>query len=129
MLYAVTIEPLNATFFVSDKPDADDWHVDVGVELEMNPLYGTWTPDRPPIQQILCVSTVDPKLFKVFRNPEDIDSSEFHPTGRHFGGLYSRSSWERFARHVPPALATLEVSHDEPPGATEEAISALKRND
>ena len=65
MLYAVTIEPLNAIFFVSDRPDDNQWEVQEGVELDIIPLYGTWTPDLGPLHQTLCVSTSDPKHFKV----------------------------------------------------------------
>jgi hypothetical protein len=46
---------------------------------------------------------------------------------RHFGGLFSKPSWERFAKHAPAAIATLDLEVDEPPGATEAAIAALKQ--
>ena len=49
--------------------------------------------------------------------------------GRRFGGLFPKATWERFAKHAPQAIATLEVSADEPPEATELAIAALKQRD
>ena len=39
MLYTVTIDPLNATFFVSDQPNENEWEVQERVELEINPIY------------------------------------------------------------------------------------------
>ena len=101
MLYAVTIEPLNAIYFVSDRPDDNPWEVEEGVELDINPLYGTWTPDLGPLHQTLCVSTSDPKYFRVFLHSKDIGIREFRPTGRHFGGLFSKATWERFAKTCP----------------------------
>jgi hypothetical protein len=127
MLYAVTIDPLNAIYFVSDRPDDNEWDVQEGVELEIDPLYGTWTPDLGPLRQSLYVSTSDPKHFKVFLHSKDPGLREFRPTGRSFAGLFPKATWERIARHVPPALATLDVSVDEPPGATEAAIAALNQ--
>jgi hypothetical protein len=41
MLYAVTIDQLNAIFFVSDRPDDNEWEVEEGVSLELDPIYGT----------------------------------------------------------------------------------------
>jgi hypothetical protein len=126
MLYAVTIEPLNTMFFVSERPDDNDWEVQEGVSLDAAPLYGTWTPDREPFEQILCASTSDPKYYKLFRNRRDIDTDQFRPTGRHYGGLFSKPTWERFAREAPPALAILEIP-DEEPYEPSEAVAAHER--
>ena len=127
MLYAVTIEPLNTTFFVSERPEDNEWEVQEGVALDAAPLYGTWTADREPFEQILCESTSDPKYYKLFRNRRDIDPGQFRPTGRHFGGLFSKPSWDRFAKQAPAAIATLCIEVDEPPGATEAAVAMIKR--
>ena len=127
MLYTVTLEPLNTIFFVSERPEDNEWELQEGVALDAAPLYGRWTPDREPFEQILCVSTSDPKYFKIFRNRRDIDPTQFQPTGRHFGGILSKPTWERFAKHAPAAIATLCLVVDEPPGATEEAVAAIKR--
>jgi hypothetical protein len=51
MLYAVTIEPLNTIAFVTDRPDGNPWEVEEGVELEVDPLFGTWTPDLGPLHE------------------------------------------------------------------------------
>ncbi len=65
-------------------------------------------------KQILCVSSSDPTYYKLFRNRRDIDPDQFRSTGRHYGGLFSKPSWERFAREAPAALAILEIPDDEP---------------
>ncbi len=98
MLYAVTIDPLNITCFVSDRPDDNEWEVQGGVELEMSPLYGTWTHDLGPLRQTLCVSTSDPRHFRVFLHSKDITNRDYRPTGRRFGGFFSKAAWERFAK-------------------------------
>jgi hypothetical protein len=127
MLYAVTVEPLNTICFVSERPDDNPWEVQEGVALDitLNFNIGPWDPEGSG--HILCVSTSDPKYYKLFKNTRDIDPAQFRPAGRHFGGLFSKPSWERFAKHAPAFLAALDVSVEEPPGATEEAVAMIKR--
>lgn len=127
MLYAVTVEPLNAIYFVTDRPDDCEWEVEEGVELEVIPLFGTWTPDLGPLRQSLYASTDEPRHFKAFLHSKDQSLPGFRPTERRFGGLFSKAAWERFAQQAPRALATLAISVDEPPGATEAAIAALNQ--
>ena len=98
MLYAVTIAPLNVICFVTDRPDNNPWEDTEEVELDINPLFGTWTPDLGPLHQTLCVSASDPKHYKVFMHSKDIGIQEFRPTGRRFGGLFSKAAWERYAQ-------------------------------
>ena len=126
MLYAVTIELLNAIYFVSDRPDECPWEVQEGVELELDPIYGTWTPDLGPLRQILCVSNSDPKYYRVLTNPKDIDPLGLRPTGRDFGGLFPKPAWERFAKRAPSALAILAIGDDEPAEPAEEVVTAMK---
>jgi hypothetical protein len=126
MLYAVTIEPLNALFFVSDRPDECPWEVQEGVELEITPIYGTWTPDLGPLREFLCVSNANPKYFRVFKNSRDIGPSGYRPAGRDFGGLFSKDAWERFARAAPPMLAIMAIGDDEPAKAAEEVAVATR---
>jgi hypothetical protein len=126
VLYAVTIEPFHTTFFVSERPDDNEWEVQEGVSLDLSPIYGTWTPNLGPLRQVLCVSISDPKDYKIFLNGNDINPTEYRPTGRDFGGLFSKSSWERFAKEVPAAIAFLELGDDEPVGPTEEVVTAIE---
>jgi hypothetical protein len=126
MLYAVTIEPFNVICFVTDRPDDSPWEVEEGVELDINPLFGTWTHNLGPLHQTLCVSTSDPKYYKVFMHSKDIGIREFRPTGRDFGGLFCKATWERFAKTAPGIIAAL-CTDDEPLGAAEEALTAIEQ--
>jgi hypothetical protein len=125
MLYAVTIEPLNAIYFVSDRPDECEWEVQEGVELELTPIYGTWTPDLGPLRQYLCVSNSNPKYYRVVTNPRDIGPLGYRPAGLDFGGLFPKAVWERFAKEVPSAIRILAIGDEEPAGATKEAVTAI----
>jgi hypothetical protein len=127
MLYAVTIEPLNATFFVSQRPDDNEWEVQEGVELEIPFNYDTWSEGAKPSEQILCISVSDPNHYKIFKYRQNVDPAEFKPTGKHFGGVYSKSTWTRFMSNLPGALAVHNVPDSEPPGATDEAVTLIKR--
>jgi hypothetical protein len=109
MLYAVTIEPLNAIFFVSERPDDNGWEVQEGVSLDITSNFNIGPEDPEEAEHVLCVSTADPKYFKLFKNRRDIDPTQFRPAGRHFGGLFAGASWERFEKDLPTALATLET--------------------
>jgi hypothetical protein len=127
MLYAVIVEPFNAICFVSERPDDNPWEVQEGVGLDITSNFykGPW--DTEEARPILCVSTSDPKYYKLFKYKRDIDLTQFRPVERHFGGLFSKPSWERFAKHAPAAIATLDIEVDEPPGATEAAVAAIKQ--
>lgn len=126
MLYAVTIEPLNTVIFLHERPDNSPWKVEEGVELDINPLFGTWTPDREPLHQTLCVSISNPKFYRVFHHSKDIGNRGFRPTGRHFGGLFSKATWEQFVKKAPGMIAALRWD-DEPLGETEAALAAIER--
>jgi len=127
MLYAVTIEPLDAIFFLSEPPQGDGWHVQEGVWLDVPANYDTWPEGEKPPEQVLCTSIADPLHYKLVKYKADIDSAEFKPTGKHFGGVYSRSSWARFVNNLPAALAVVGVPDRERPGATDEAVAAIKQ--
>jgi hypothetical protein len=127
MLYAVTIEPLNTVIFVYERPDDNPWEVEEGVELDINPLFGTWTPDLGPLHQTLCVSTTNPKYFKVFQHSKDIGIKEFRPTGRHFGGLFSKASWERYTKTAPGLIAVLCEGDGDSLDDADEALATVEQ--
>jgi hypothetical protein len=127
MLYAVTIDPLNAIYFVSERPEADPWKVQEGVELDIPFNYDIWPDNEECPEQILCASVSEPNRYKIFKYKRDIDPTEFRLTGKHFGGLYSRTTWARFMTNLPTSLAVQDVPDSEPPGATDEAVAAIKR--
>jgi hypothetical protein len=127
MLHAVIMGPFNAIFFVSERPDANEWEVQEGVSLDIPFNYDTRPDGEEAPEQILCRSVSDSKHYKMFKYSRDIDPTEFQPTGKHFGGIYSRSTWSRFMSNLPGALAVQKVPDTEPPGATDEAVSAIRR--
>ncbi len=126
MLYAVTIEPLNAIFFVTDRPDECAWEVQEGVELEVTSLFGTWTPDVGPLREILCVSNSDPKYYRVIRNSKDIGPLGYRPTGRDFGGQFPKAAWERFAKVASSSRTLLALGDDEPAEVTQEVVGSIR---
>ena len=69
-------------------------------------------------EQVVCVSTTDPKHFKVVKYNRDVDPSEFKVTGMTFGGFFSRRTWERFASKLPAHLRFAKIPDDKPPVAT-----------
>jgi hypothetical protein len=127
MLYAITIEPLNTIVFVAERPEDNPWGVQEGVALDAAPLYGTWTADRGSLEEILCVSISEPKYFKVFRDQRDVDLAQFRPTGRHYGGIFSKPTWERFAKLAATGLATLDIgtNEHEPVRTPEDAVALI----
>lgn len=126
MLYAVTIEPLNATFFGSQQPDDNEWEVQEGVELEIPFNCDTRSDGAEPPDQVLCISVTDPKHNKMFKYKRNVDPAQLKPTGRHFGGVYSNSTWSRLMDSLPGALAVQNVPESETPGATDDAVALIK---
>lgn len=128
-MYAVTIEPLNSMIFLADRPDTEHGEVLEDVQLDLPPLdlFLLWPEgmDRP--ESVLCRSTSDEKHFKVFKNPKDIEPSGFQPTGKTFGGFFSKASWDRFVEQLPAHLKFLAIPDNDPPGAWEEAYRNILR--
>jgi hypothetical protein len=127
MMYAVTVEILNAVFFLSEPPGEGPWSVEEGILLDIPSNFGSWPEGSERPETILCTSTSDPKYYTLFKYRKDIDPEEFRPTGRNFGGIFCKPSWERFAKTLLASMPFLEIGDDEPLGATEAAISMIKR--
>ncbi len=127
MLYAVTIEPLRAIYFLDTKPEENRWKVQEGVELDIPFNYDTWPDGEESPEQILCTSVENPLHYKLFKYRRDINPAEFQPTGKNFGGIYSRSTWARLTRSLAASTAVEDVPDTEPPGATDEAIALINR--
>jgi hypothetical protein len=127
MLYAVTVEPLNSVFFLSERPPESPWRVEEGVMLDIPSNYVYWPEDSQEARKILCTSISNPKSYKLFSRSRDIDPEEYRPTSFNFGGVFSPSSWERFLESLTSALPFLAIPNDERPAPTDAAISAFKR--
>lgn len=127
MMYAVTIEPLNAIFFLADRPDESSWPVEEDVSIDIPSNFAYRTGDEAEPQHVLCAAVTDPKQYKLFRYEKEVDPGEYRPTGRQFGGVFSKPTWQRFLKQVPATLAFLKIPDTERPGATEEAVAAVKQ--
>jgi hypothetical protein len=72
MLHAVIMGPFNAIFFVSERPDANEWEVQEGVSLDIPFNYDTRPDGEEAPEQILCRSVSDSKHYKMFKYSRDI---------------------------------------------------------
>jgi len=127
VLYAVTIDPLRAVFFLDERPDENGWQVQEGVQLDLPFNYDSWPEGEERPEQVLCTSIAEPNHYRMFKYRRDIDTAEFRPALKHFGGIYSRSTWARFVKNLPTGLIDRDRPDREPPGATDEAVNAIKR--
>lgn len=104
-----------------------------GLEIE----EGAWVEvpsdrsDRPAgidrlLQRTLGRSTTDPKHYKLFEHPGEVEPAGFEPTGMIYSGRYSPSAWERFARAIPSIKAFHAMPDDDPPGAVDQALRYLR---
>jgi hypothetical protein len=119
-MYAVTVEPLNSIFFVSDRPEPGPWlsRVEEGVGLDFSFYIYSWPDGEPPPEQVVGVSIEDPKHYKIFKYASEVERAGFRPTGKNFGGIFSKGTWERFAAELPTVLTL-------PPGEDEERQAPL----
>jgi hypothetical protein len=126
MLYAVHVEELNTIFFTTDHP-GPGWDVREGIDLDISPNYFRWFGRDKEPEVVLGVSRTDPNRYWVVLHRSDLEYAGYQDTSRSFGGLFSRASWERFAPELKKELAKPVIAIDEPPGATEMALQALRR--
>jgi hypothetical protein len=121
---AVTVPEMDATFFLTELPENPDKSlvIEPGAWVEVPEDLYLWPEgtDRP--QQTLCRSTIDPKIYKVFKYNRDVDRSQFTPTGRNYGGKYSPEMWERFTEKLPSILAFHAIPDDDPASVVKEAL-------
>ena len=125
-MFAVSIKSWNSLYFLMNRPDGDRWEVEEGVEVDIPPNYDVWPERAQCPQHVLCRSTLNPKHFKLFKCEKDVDRGAFLPTGKNFGGVFAKSTWERFAQGLLSKLARPETAVADPPGAFEEALRAIR---
>jgi hypothetical protein len=134
-MYAVTIEPLGTIFFLAERPEGKGWeaiqqlatvHVQEGVGIDIAPNFDSRPEGAAPPEHVLCVSTTEPKNYKIFRYHREVNGSSFRPTGKDFGGVFSKRTWERFQEKIPAWLASLAIPDTDPPGAMEEALRNIR---
>jgi hypothetical protein len=100
---------------VTERPDDAPGLEIEGGWIDIPPNVNAWPEgaDRP--EQVLCRSVSDPLHYKVFKYRRELDPAEFREIGMNFGGTFSKSSWERFAKSLPSLMALHaipdEISH------------------
>ena len=64
--------------------------------------------------QNLGVCRSDPRHFRSFRHPEEVEAAGFESTGLSYGGAYSAAMWERFVARLPSIRAWYAIPDDPP---------------
>jgi hypothetical protein len=124
----VKIHGLDAIYYLPELPDeGDDWEIEEGAWVEVGPDVedDPTGPDRPA-SWTLAISKDDPKHYRLFKYPEGVESAGFEPTGRSYGGVYSRSMWERLAEAIPWMRSFEAIGGNDPPGAMDEALRSIR---
>ena len=113
MSVAVKTPPLKAVYFVTERPDdVLGLEIEDGAWIDIPPNLHAWPEGVGRPEQVLCQSVTDPLHYKIFKYRMEIDPAEFREIGMHFGGTFSKSSWERFAR-VHASFKALHAIPDE----------------
>ena len=129
-MYAVTIDPIGTTFFLTEPPRGETWeaikkiasvHVQEGIGIDIAANFDARPEGAAPPEHVLCVSKTDPETYKIFRYPREVNGTSFRPTGKDFGGVFSKETWERFQKKIPAWLADLAIPDIDTPAAMEEA--------
>ena len=96
-MYLVNFIPSSTTYFTTGLPGEGPWEVETEVELDLAENLYDWPDGTPMPNPVVCGSKTNPKYFKVFKHPSQIDETRFESPGRQFGGLFSSETWQRFA--------------------------------
>ena len=94
--------------------------LDIPSNLELRPS------GEPGPEHVLCVSHSDPKHYKLFKFSRDIDPTEFKPTGKSFGGVFSKPAWEKFWKVLSTKESSDSNAEIDDPGSYEEAMRSLR---
>jgi hypothetical protein len=130
MQCVVKIPELNTIYFVAqlkELPEAGEGvEVEEGAWVEVPRNIADWPieTDRPP--RTLGVSKTNPKHYREFKYPDELEKAGFRPTGLNFGGTYSPSQWERLSEAIPAMKAFEAIQGNDPPGAMDEALRLIR---
>ena len=131
MQCVVKIPELNTIFFVAELkeiPEARDGvEIEEGAWVEVPKDIADWPigTDRPPLRT-LGVSKNNPKHYREFKYPAEVEKAGFEPTGMTYGGAYSPSQWERLAERIPALKAFEAITGNDRPGAMDEALRYIR---
>jgi hypothetical protein len=128
MSCAVKVPEMNAIIFLTtDVPEnRAGLEFEEGAWVEISPNDHLQSNGTEGTRYKLCQSTTDPRHYKLFWSGEEIDRTEFTPTGMLHGGIYSRSMWERFVEALPGIKAFNAITGNDPPGAMDEAMRHIR---
>jgi hypothetical protein len=124
----VKIHGLNALYYVIEVPEkSDDWDIVEGGTVEVPPDIADWPngTKRPP-PRTLAVCKADPKRYKLFKYPEQVEPEGFEPTGLNYGGAYSPWQWKRLVELIPSMRAFESIKGNDHPGAMDQAMSYIR---
>jgi hypothetical protein len=106
MSFAVKTPPLTSIYFLMDLPDnTEGLEVEEGAWVEVPTNVNAWPEGARRPETVLCRSREDPKHYKLFKYRNEIEGTEWEETGLNFGGTFSKTSWERFAKSLPSLMA------------------------
>jgi hypothetical protein len=127
------IPELSTIYYLIEVPaNRDDLERD-GVEIvegawvEVPSDPGEWPigTDSPP-PRTLGVSKTNPKHYREFKYPEEVEQAGFEPTGMSYGGAYSPAHWERLVERIPSMKAFEAIKGNDRPGAMDEALRYIR---
>jgi hypothetical protein len=124
----VKIHGLNTLYYLIELPEkTDELEIVEGGTIEIPPDIGDWPigTERPPIRT-LAVSKTDPKQFKLFKYPDQVEAAGFEPTGLNYGGAYSPWQWKKLVEIIPSMKAFEAIGGNDRPGAMDEAMRYIR---
>jgi hypothetical protein len=124
----VKIHGLNSVYFLKEVPEeGDNWKIEEGAWVEVPSDIADWPDetDSPP-PPTLAVSKSDPKKYRMFKRPEEVEPAGFEPTGMSYGGVYSPRQWERLVEAIPFMRSFEAIKGNDPPGAMDEALRSIR---
>jgi hypothetical protein len=134
MQCVVVIPELSTVYFLIEVPanrgdlERDGMKIVEGAWIEVPADLGEWPigTDRPPVRT-LGVCKTDPKHYREFKYPDEVEPAGFEPTGMTYGGAYSPRQWHRLAERIPALKAFEAITGNDRPGAMDEAMSYIRQ--
>ena len=106
MSCSVMLPDWDSIYFLTDPPDrTEGLQIVEGAWVEVPINVGLWPDGAPRPETVLCRSRRDPEHYKLFKYRREVDAQEWDEAGLHFGGTFSKQSWNAFASRIPSLLA------------------------
>jgi hypothetical protein len=129
----VKIPELRTLYYLNEVPanrdDLERSGVEIveGASVEVPWDLGRWPEgtDSPP-PPTLGVSKADPKRYREFKSPQELEPAGFETTGMTYGGAYDLVQWARLVKLIPSLKAIEAIKGNDPPGAMDEAMRYIR---